>query len=230
MPNITATERGRDLVLTVEGIADEFVVHPLPARRGRYLTEQFIRASLGQSSAQSSEALFVESLGPALYSLLAGLYVDEYDTAGEYVATHSPTAQIVAEGLRGSVCTPTDLRYGTRDPIEGEPELNPPALRQEEVEALALAAFYWQTVVGMEAVTRFVEAGGGQAGSLKALSLLQIRLGLSNPRGSLPTGTGSPTQQVDLGAMNDTENSFASVPPPANRQARRAAMFGRRRN
>lgn len=230
MPNITAEQRARLLVLTVQGVDREFVVDPLPARRGRHLTEQFIRASLGRLSLESSEAVFVEALGPRNYSAVSALYVDEFDAAGEYVTTHTPTGSEPVGLLAGTRCEPVDLRFGTRDPLPSEPDLEALPIRQEEVEALALAAFYWQTVVGMEGVTAFVDAGAGQAGSLKALALLQIRLGLSRPSGSSPTGTATATRQGGSEGTTGTGSSFVREQQPAeplNRRARRT--LGRRR-
>lgn len=231
MPNITAEQRGRELVLAVQGVDREFVVVPLPARRGKHLTEQFIRASLGRLSIESSEAVFVEALGPGVYSALAALYVDEFDESGAYVTTHGPDAAAPREALAGRHCEPADLRFGTRDPLGDEPALEALPIRQEEVEALALAAFYWQTVVGMDGVSAFIAEGAGQAGSLKTLALLQIRLGLSRPNGSSPTGTGSQTQRGGSEATNDTASSYASAQPPAERQNRRTRrMLARRRD
>lgn len=202
-----ATQEGRELLLAVDGIESPFRVQPLTARRGKILTEAFIRASVGALTAAETEAIFIESMGPQNYSRATGLYIDEFDitggpeAGGPYVQTWSPDGAIFHEALKDT--SSLDIQEmdlgvdGSGDPLvatrphvskfkgrefvpsAGEAELDGEPIRQEEVEALALCAFYWQTVVGIEAVNAFIEGGEGTTGSLKALSLLQTRLGLS---------------------------------------------------
>ncbi|SFN66111.1 hypothetical protein [Mycetocola miduiensis] len=57
-------------------------------------------------------------------------------------------------------------------------------LRLGEAESVLLPAFFWQTVLGIDGVTAFVEAGEGVAGGVKALWALVARLGLSPSRTS----------------------------------------------
>ena len=51
-------------------------------------------------------------------------------------------------------------------------------LSQAESEEIVMAAFFWQTVLGMDGVASFLQGGGGIAGSLKAQKALLARLGL----------------------------------------------------
>lgn len=190
------------------------MVDPLSARRGRMLTEEFLQAALGQRDIQQAEEIFIECFGPANYSRAAGSFVDEFNPAtGEHVRTWGPDGEI--DGPRAEDLEVPGLRFGVR---EGDgPEVDP--IRQEEIEALALCAFYWQTVVGMEAVQAFIAEGEGTTGSLKALALLQTRLGLSTSVNSRSRGMESLIQrQDDSAATTGTGNSFATVRLPADRR------------
>lgn len=57
-------------------------------------------------------------------------------------------------------------------------------LRLGEAESVLLPAFFWQTVLGIDGVTAFIEGGEGVAGGVKALWALVARLGLSPSRTS----------------------------------------------
>lgn len=57
-------------------------------------------------------------------------------------------------------------------------------LRLGEAESVLLPAFFWQTVLGIEGVTAFIEGGEGIAGGVKALWALIARLGISPARTS----------------------------------------------
>jgi len=58
------------------------------------------------------------------------------------------------------------------DRIENELSLH-------EAEDVFLPAFYWQTTLGIDGVNTYLEAGGGMAGGVKALSFLASTLGIS---------------------------------------------------
>lgn len=178
-----ATPDGRRLRLDVDGIDEPFYIDPLPARRGRILTGMFLDAALGRAHPLEAQAIFIEAIGPANFVRLNGSFVDRYDDAGDYVETTTPDGVIVDRGAPPPHIpdgVPPGTLYLARDDgtIDGEP------IRQEEGEALCIAAFYWQTVAGMEAVNEFIGGGEGSVGSLKALNVLTFRLGLSPSRTS----------------------------------------------
>jgi len=211
----TATQQGRQLRLTVDGIDEPFLIDPLSAKRGKYLTERFIRASLGQMTQAEAEEIFIESLGASNYSRMSGYYVDEYHPGGRYAQTWTPEGAVIRDPGDDETIT---AKFIAREAVGDEPELEGEPIRQEESEALALAAFYWQTVVGMEAVDAFLNEGGGTNGSLKALTLLQIRLGLSRqPLSSSPVMENL-IQEASSKATPAIQNSSASVRLPANKR------------
>lgn len=212
-----AAQQGRQLALYVDGVPDPFLVDPIPAKRGRALTELFVQIATGQELALAvSEAIFVEALNPINYSRMTGTYVDEFDAAGNYLRTWSPVGSTVHEGITGQ----SVARFITREaiPAYGEVELDGEPIREEECQQIALCAFYWQSVVGIEAVNAFLEAGEGMVGSLKALNLLLIRIGRSPSQSSLQAATVSLTQQDDSEGTTDTATWSGSVPLPANRR------------
>lgn len=51
-------------------------------------------------------------------------------------------------------------------------------LSQDESEGIIMPAFFWQTVLGLDGVKAYIEAGEGLAGTLKAAGALSQRLGL----------------------------------------------------
>lgn len=221
----TATTEGRRLVLRVEGVDDAFYVDPLPARRGRFLTDQFLLLSTtsGEDPAAAQalgEEIFVESLGPVNYSRLTGLVVDLVSReTGERLVTWNAAAEENPSPLE--ILRHGDVRFVLREPVDGEPVPWGEPIRQEESEALALCAFYWQTVVGMEAVQAFLDAGEGTEGSVKALALLLYRTGrLPSPNsstGAMAIGT----QQGSSSGTSATSNSSGSVRLPAKQPADR---------
>src|SRR5690606_17555587 len=154
----TATAEGRRLMLRLEGIDTPIAVDPLPAKRGRVLTEQFIGIAAGKVSGALAEQVLIEAINPHNYARISGEYVDEFDAAGAYVQTWGPEGAAVRPALADTT-GPDGIKYAHRDafpdeaPVDGEP------IRQEEAETLCMAAFYWQTVVGMEGVTAFLEGG-----------------------------------------------------------------------
>ena len=215
-----ATTEGRQLVLTVEGIDTPFRVDPLPAKRGKYLTEQFILVSLGQGTIQAGESIFIESFGPANYSRMSGLYVDEFDRDGAYLQTWGPDGTHTidwAEAKFPDGFTPG--KFLARDEILDEEPLDGEPIREEEGQSLALCAFYWQSIVGMEAVKAFIEEGEGTTGSLKALGLLRIRLGASLQQSLSSMATENSTQQATSSKTSDTGNLSATVRLPANKRS-----------
>lgn len=220
----TATTEGRDLVLTLEGL-DPFKVQPLGAKRGRRLTEMFVEAITARMNVQGAEAIFIESIGPKNYVRIAGQYVDEFDASGVYVQTWNEDGPTVREGLAGTAA-PAEyadgsghVRFAAREALDGEPELDGEAIRQEEAESLTLCAFYWQTVVGMEAVRAFLEEGEGSRGSLKALALLQSRMGLSRPLTSQSSASESQMQQGATASTDTRSGGATSVRLPADRRS-----------
>lgn len=217
----TATTEGRRLVLRVDGIDEPFLVDPLPAKRGRALTELFARASRSKITGEELpemdlETIFIESLGPANYSRMTGLYVDEFDAEGDYVRTHT---QFAAEVLPSHADMMGTARFIARERMAGEAELDGEPIRQEECESLALCAFYWQSVVGIEAVNAFIGAGEGLEGSLKALNLLSIRIGISPSTNSSSQVMESLIQEESSRGTNGTSNSSGSVRLPANKRS-----------
>ena len=203
----TATTEGRRLKLTVEGIDEPFFVDPLPARRGRALTDIFIDASLGKLHPLATAAIFIESFGPANYARMDGTLVDEFDDDGHFLATFDAAGRIEQ---RQPDLGPdaVHVRFRARDDAaapEGEP------IRQEEGESLCLASFYWQTVSGMEAVNAFIDGGEGSVGSLKALNLLLFRLGVSPSKTSPSSELESQIQQQAASLSTTTPNGGSTL-------------------
>lgn len=217
----TATTEGRRLVLRVEGIDEPFFVDPLPAKRGRALTELFVKAARSQLTGEnieeaSQESVFIESINPKNYVRMGGVYVDEYDATGAYLHTHGLDVTYVLDELAGNTST---SKYTAREALPGiEDEIDGDPIRQEECESLALCAFYWQTVVGIEAVNAFIDAGEGTEGNLKALALLSIRIGISPSTNSSSPALGSWIQEDVSKATAAISNSSGSVQLPAKKR------------
>ncbi|TFC92039.1 MULTISPECIES: hypothetical protein [Cryobacterium] len=74
-------------------------------------------------------------------------------------------------------------------------------LTLHEGESVLLAAFYWQTVLGMDGVNAYLNAGEGLAGAKKALELLILALGIS------------PTQTAPSGVLESLIPKLAPTPP-----------------
>lgn len=226
----TAIAEGRDLHLGVQGIERPFVVHPLPARRGKQLTDVFVQiavqgpASVGADAAMK-ESIFIEAFGPENYAR-AGSGIVELTLDGEILATWIPDAEQDLTSVPPVNPDPSIIfRRGgdlsMREPRDDEPPAWGESIRHEEIEALALAAFYWQTVVGMEAVQAFLEAGEGQAGSLKALGLLLSRRGLSIRTNSSDSGSASSTQQAGSTGTTATAPRSAIEQLPAHKRSKK---------
>ncbi len=73
-------------------------------------------------------------------------------------------------------------------PVEKSLRVNSNRIGQEaslsETETIASIAVYWQTVLGINGVNAYLNAGGGDAGQVKALGALAERTGLSLRRTS----------------------------------------------
>lgn len=224
-----ATQEGRQLVLTVDGLERPFRIDPLPAKRGKFLSEQFIQASVGLIPTGVAEQIFVEAIGLENYARMTGLRIDlrrvteivdglaaQYGESILGVTDHGVVHDPDGLGFAGvsRLLTQGFVFVYTDDPdSDGEP------IRQEEAEALCLAAFYWQSVVGIEAVEVFLEEGGKTAGSVKALALLVKRLGLSQSTNSSTEGSAPAIQEGSSSPESVTANSSALERLPANRRS-----------
>lgn len=205
---ITATPDGRRLRIHVEqdpediaagSVIDDFLVDPLPAKRGMYLSRQFVQVSLGTipdvavepADPAAMESLLIESLGAANYERLAGCIVVPVDDEDHR-----------ARGVRFVEFEEHDGRVAT----DGEP------LRQEEVRQVMLAAFYWQSVLGIEGVRAFLETPESSGG--KVLGLLLVALGVQLSRTSRGSASEPQTQQAVTPATNTPTGTSASVMLP----------------
>lgn len=88
---VTATEVGRDLHLTMEGVAP-FVVRPLPGRVGEQITETYLNAAVGRASTEDMTDAFRMALDGAVRDgdRFVPLPVDEqhnYNRMGEELRT-----------------------------------------------------------------------------------------------------------------------------------------------
>ncbi|MFC0681302.1 hypothetical protein ACFFGH_26015 [Lysobacter korlensis] len=143
-----------------------FLVEPLSAKRGRALTWSFIELAAGFTGTSTSEELFAEAIGAANYALITGEHVQEFDEGGRYIRTWmSETLMVEPPGDIPPAAPGQRLRV-IASPWEDI------GLRAEEVEALCLSAFYWQSVGGLKAVDSYLEAGAGRAGTVAALQVL----------------------------------------------------------
>ncbi|CAN5424927.1 hypothetical protein BH09ACT9_BH09ACT9_00730 [soil metagenome] len=52
-------------------------------------------------------------------------------------------------------------------------------LSQSEAQDFLLPAFFWQTILGIDGVNEYIQAGGGMAGGVKLLGSLALTLGVS---------------------------------------------------
>lgn len=212
------------LRLEVEGIGDAFVVAPLAAKRGKALTEAFIEAAIGNGSEIRTAQIFIEAFGPANYSRMSGSYVDEYDDAGAPLRTHGPN------GVEGDTMPPAQepIALGVRFVERAGDDLGGEAIRQEEAEALCLAAFYWQTVVGIEGVQQFLDEGATATASLKILNLLLFRLGISPSPTSQSSALELRMRQDDTRAISTPPNGGTHAQRPHDKHANSGSVKTRR--
>lgn len=71
---VAATEVGRDLHLTIEGVAP-FVVRPLPARVGEQITATYLNASVGTATAEDMQDALRMALDGAVRDEESGRFV-----------------------------------------------------------------------------------------------------------------------------------------------------------
>jgi hypothetical protein len=227
---ITATPDGRYLriqVLGAEGSAadsevDDFVVAPLSAKRGYILSRMYVAQTLATIPALgvdqeegALESVMIEAIGVANYERLAGAIVVP-------VPADDPA---FAAGLRYRQYE----RHEDRVASDGEP------LRAEEVQQILQAAFYWQSVVGLDGVKAFLEDPGFARG--KAIALLYAALGIrlsptshsgasesqtpedATPATSTPTGTSS---SVVLPPVRSVTGAAGTPKVPTDRLPRKS--------
>lgn len=212
---ITATPDGRRLRIHVvqdpEEIAtgggvDDFLVNPLPARRGLQLSRQYVANALGTVADLGIEpphpaslaSVLIESLGPDNYERLTGEIVVPTDT-DELRHLHDRGIRYV--GLE---------EHDGRTAGDGEP------LRHEEGQQILQVAFYWQSVAGIEAVNAYIENSSLTEG--KALGLLLRGLGVQLSPTSHSGESAPQTQQVDTPGTTTPIGTSGSVllPPVAS--------------
>lgn len=207
---ITATPDGRRLRIHVvqdpEEIAtgggiDDFLVNPLPARRGLQLSRQYVANALG-----TVVDLGIEPPHPAS---LASVMIEAFGAANY----ERLTGNIVVLTDEGSDLRNRDIRFvevtehNGRTVGDGEP------MRHEEMQQVLQVAFYWQSVAGIEAVNAYVENTSLTEG--KALGLLLRDLGIQLSTTSLSGASENQTQQADTpGTTTPTGTSSSVVLPP----------------
>lgn len=155
---ITAEQVGRNLHLTVEGVEEPFIIHPLPGYAGEKATQVFIEIAAQKRPPEELEGVW----------------------------------QMVLDGVTADGTPVKDGPNWTRirntlSLHEGEDVLHP--------------AFYWQTTLGIDGVTEYLEVGGGLAGAGKVLKRLILTLGIS------------PTQIGRSGALDGLIQSLAPTLP-----------------
>lgn len=230
-----ASMTGRDLILDPEEGIRPFTIKPLSARRGKALTERFIAGTHGELSVATMESVFIEALGPGNYSRGSGYVVERWDIPrGDATAEPILIETYVGEERTQHVDTLPrhDPVYVARDSRDDEPDVEGEALTQSDLEFLALAAFYWHTVVGMEAVNLFVEGGGTTAAQGKVTALLTMR-GVLSPSPNLSRRATELSQQTGTSSRTSgTAHTSGSVPLPAVKapQDRKSKGKGKRRS
>jgi hypothetical protein len=65
--SVTATTKGRDLVLQVDFIDEPFVITPLGGRAGQELTDRFLNIAAGKLPPLGMDAVLAGAVGPAIY-------------------------------------------------------------------------------------------------------------------------------------------------------------------
>lgn len=166
---VTAAQVGRDLHLTVEGVADPFVIAPLPGRVGKTLTDKYIECSAGGDATGMEELLMISVDGGTV-------------------------------GDDGTLIPHTDLPNYQRIGEE---------LSLAEAQDVLLPAFFWQTILGIRGVNIYLEAGGGDAGGVKALWALLEAMAIS------------PSRTSPSSALETLTQSQASTRPTSTRKGGR---------
>jgi hypothetical protein len=167
---IVATVDGRRLRLELPGSGQSFRVEPLPGRCGLALSRAFLAKLHGASDETPAESVFAEALGPENYALATGSHVQVFDGDGSYLRTAMPDAVMIEP--HDDVESPI---AGQRVRVIAAP-CDGLDLRIEEIEELALAAFYWQSAAGSEALDEYLRAGAGRTGAAAAQILLEEAL------------------------------------------------------
>lgn len=110
---------------------------------------------------------------------LAGLQITDafINTAGGMSAEEMDAAfRMAFDGARQNALT------GRWEPLPEAEQTNYTRmgleLSQVEAEEVLMPAFLWQTTLGIDGVRAYLDAGGGMAGTLKAMGALSRRLGL----------------------------------------------------
>lgn len=208
---ITATPDGRRLRIHVnqdpEEIAagngiDDFLVSPLPARRGLQLSRQYVSNALGTVT-----DLAVEPPHPAS---LASVMIEAFGAANY----ERLTGNIVIPTEEDSDLRARDIRFLEVEEHEGRTVGDGEPMRHEEMQQVLQVAFYWQSVAGIEAVNAYIENTDLVEG--KALGLLLRDLGIQLSTTSRSGASENQTQQaVTPGTTTPTGTSASVVLPPA---------------
>ena len=140
------------------------------------------------------------------------------------LATREETAEAIAMAVDGATLdgekwVPADRPVGTR--MEQELSIG-------ETEDVAMAAFFWQTILNDTGVNIYLNAGGGVEGHTKAMRALIERLGLSplltSPSSALDALTqlqeSSPSTSTPQGGGKPGRRLFDRLPKKSNRKGR----------
>lgn len=79
MSTITAVQEGRNLHIRVEGIADPYVVKPLPGNAGLQITDTYIAASMSQATAEETTDALAIALDGAVFDETTERWVPNVD-------------------------------------------------------------------------------------------------------------------------------------------------------
>lgn len=207
---ITATPDGRRLrIHVIQDVADtaadsgvdDILVAPLSAKRGVQLSRLYVAQALGTVTdlgvdapgPEATESTFIEAVGPENYGRIAGAIVVPTD----------PDSDLYKQGIRYRA-------YENYDGVEA-PDGDP--LRHEEIQQILQAAFFWQSVVGIEGVNAYLENTDLRQG--KALGLLLQGLGIQLSRTSRSGESEPQTQQAgtpDTSTPTGTSSSVVLLP------------------
>ena len=86
-----------------------------------------------------------------------------------------------------------------------------------ETESVALAAMFWQTILGVSGVNAYIEGGEGLAGGVKALWALVARLGLSPSRTSPSSALDTLIQLANTPTTSTPTGGKPNVKQPQDR-------------